>query len=216
MMRNPIFRHARAALTLAIAVALPAAASAQVGRNLGLLEPNLATKEQLVTVPGVDGAIADAIIAGRPYLDNLALDKVLATKLGKEQRTAAYGKLWTPLNLNAASADEILLIPQVGSRMLREFQEYKPYDGLARFHREIGKYVDDTELARLEQYVYVPMDLNTASDADILTIPGLGSRMLREFKEYRPYTGMEQFRREIGKYVDRNEVARLERYVVIR
>ena len=40
--------------------------------------------------------------------------------------------------------------------------------------------------------------------------------MLREFKEYRPYSRIEQFRREIGKYVDDDEVARLERYVEIR
>lgn len=210
-------RRDRTILPLAAVLALFVASSgeAQVGKNLGLLEPNLATKEQLVTVPGVDGALADAIIAGRPYLDNLALDKVLA-KLSAEQRTAVYGKLWTPLNLNTASREEILLIPGTGPRMLREFLEYRPYDGLARFHREIDKYVDDAELARLEQYVFVPIDLNTASDADILTIPGVGNRMLREFREYRPYENIEKFRREIGKYVDRNEVARLERYVMIR
>jgi radical SAM superfamily enzyme with C-terminal helix-hairpin-helix motif len=87
---------------------------------------------------------------------------------------------------------------------------------LAQFEREIGKYVDQTELARLTQYVYVRVDLSTASDEAILSIPGVGSRMLREFKEYRPYTAMAQFEREIGKYVDANEVARLARYVEIR
>ena len=40
--------------------------------------------------------------------------------------------------------------------------------------------------------------------------------MLHEFKEYRPYTYIEQFRREIGKYVDETEVARMERFVTIR
>ena len=44
----------------------------------------------------------------------------------------------------------------LGNRMLREFKEYRPYTSLAQFHREIGKYVDATELARLEQYVSVP------------------------------------------------------------
>jgi len=34
--------------------------------------------------------------------------------------------------------------------------------------------------------------------------------------EYRPYTSIEQFRREIGKYVDKDELARLERYVAVR
>jgi radical SAM superfamily enzyme with C-terminal helix-hairpin-helix motif len=99
--------------------------------------------------------------------------------------------------------------------MLREFKEYRPYANLAVFHREIDKYVDDAELARLEQYVFVPINLNTASDADIQTIPGLGARMLREFKEYRPYKQIEQFRREIGKYVSKEEVARFERYVTL-
>jgi DNA uptake protein ComE-like DNA-binding protein len=64
--------------------------------------------------------------------------------------------------------------------------------------------------------VFVPVKLNSASDADILSIPGTGPRMLREFKEYRPYSNIEQFRREIGKYVSKEEVARFERYVVVQ
>jgi len=62
----------------------------------------------------------------------------------------------------------------------------------------------------------VPININTATDAEILKIPGVGPRMLREFKEYRPWTSIAQFRREIGKYVDKAEVARLEQYIVIK
>ncbi|HEV7836848.1 MAG TPA: hypothetical protein VGO75_02180 [Gemmatimonadaceae bacterium] len=62
----------------------------------------------------------------------------------------------------------------------------------------------------------VPVNINTATDAEILAIPGVGPRMLREFKEYRPWTSVAQFRREIGKYVDKTEVARLEQYIVIK
>jgi len=57
------------------------------------------------------------------------------------------------------------------------------------------------------------IDLNNATDDEILAIPGVGKKMLHEFKEYRPYTSMEQWRREIGKYVDDEELARLEQYV---
>jgi radical SAM superfamily enzyme with C-terminal helix-hairpin-helix motif len=68
--------------------------------------------------------------------------------------------------------------------------------------------------------MFVRLNLNTASDEEILAIPGIGKRMLHEFKEYRPYKSMEQFRREIGKYIDRDkreaELARLERYVMIK
>ncbi|MEX2283909.1 MAG: hypothetical protein WEE89_15595 [Gemmatimonadota bacterium] len=189
--------------------------SAQVGKNnSGIIDPNLATKEQLMALPLVDAALADAIIKGRPYADMLELDRVIP--LNAQQKMEVYRKLFMPINLNTASRPEILLVPGAGTRMAREFAEYRPYDGLPRFRREIGKYVDAAEVARLEQYVFLPIDLNTASDADILTIPGLGSRMLHEFKEYRPYRSIEQFRREIGKYVSKDEVARLERYVFIK
>lgn len=104
------------------------------------------------------------------------------------------------------------MIPNAGPRMVREFFEYRPYKALAQWHREIDKYVDDSELARLEQYVFVPLDLNTASDEDILTIPGAGPRLVREVKEYRPYQSMEQFTREMRKYWDDKDVARLARY----
>jgi hypothetical protein len=39
--------------------------------------------------------------------------------------------------------------------------------------------------------------------------------MVHEFKEYRPWKTREQFIKEIGKYVDAKETARLWRFVVI-
>ena len=108
------------------------------------------------------------------------------------------------------------LVPGVGRRMAHEFEEYRPYKSMVQWRREIGKYVDDNELARLERYVFVPLELNSASEEDILTIPGVGRRMAHEFEEYRPYKSMNHWRREIGKYVDDNELARLERYVFLK
>jgi DNA uptake protein ComE-like DNA-binding protein len=210
------------ATTLALAFCAAAAglrgtgtAHAQVGRTAGIRDVNLASEKDLLAVPNVTPAIAQAIVSGRPFASVTALDTLLRRSLKPDQLKQVYGQLFVPVNLNTASREEILLIPGVGDRMLHEFLEYRPYKTLSQFHREIGKYVDDKELARLEQYVFVPVNLNTASDADILSIPGLGPRMLHEFKEYRPYKNIEQFRREIGKYVDKNEVARLERYVTI-
>ena len=60
------------------------------------------------------------------------------------------------------------------------------------------------------------LTLNKAKAEEIILIPGVGPKMRHEFEEYRPYRNIEQFRREIGKYVDEKEVARLERYVSIR
>ena len=63
--------------------------------------------------------------------------------------------------------------------------------------------------------MFIPLNLNTAGEAEILLIPGVGKRMAHEFEEYRPYRNIEQFRKEIGKYVNQQEVARLERYVTL-
>ena len=207
-------------LIASLGVALVASAGparAQVGKSVTVVDANTIAEADLAKLPGMTPASAKSLVGKRPFLTVTALDQALtAAGLTREQITALYGRIFIHINLNTASKDEILLIPGVGQRMLHEFEEYRPYAALAVFHREIDKYVDDTELARLEQYVFVPIDLNTASDADFLTIPGLGNRMLREFKEYRPYDGIERFRREIGKYVSKEEVARLERYVTIK
>lgn len=186
----------------------------QVGQSQ-LVNPDLASEKDLLALPHMNAAIVKNILEQRPFLQMADLHALLAKSLNKDQLAELYGKMFVQINLNSASQDEILMIPGTGSRMLREFREYRPYKTLAQFRKEIGKYVDQKELARLEQYVFVPVHLNAASDEDILSIPGAGKRMLREFKEYRPYANLEQFRKEIGKYVDKKEVARLERYVTL-
>jgi len=209
----------RILLIAALGIGLAASARpahAQVGKSVTIADANIIGEADLAKLPGVTPAIAKGLVGKRPFLSVTALDQFLTgAGLTREQITTLYGRIFIHINLNTAPREEILLIPGVGNRMLHEFEEYRPYAALAVFHREIDKYVDDAELARLEQYVFVPINLNTASDADILTIPGLGNRMLREFKEYRPYKAIEQFRREMGKYVSKEEVARLERYVTI-
>ena len=84
-----------------------------------------------------------------------AFDAALSKVLGEAQRKELYGRLFVRIDLNRATRDEIMLIPGAGSRMAHEFEEYRPYKSMEQFRREIGKYVDKTELARLEQYVSV-------------------------------------------------------------
>ena len=202
-------------LALVIGTFVAGPAAAQVGKSVTIVDANIASEKELSGMPHMTAALVKAVMDARPFQSVTELDKVLGQSLSAEQRKELYGRLFVHLNLNTCTKEEIMLIPNAGARMVREFFEYRPYKALAQFHREIDKYVDDAELARLEQYVFVPIDLNTANDADILTIPGSGPRLLREFKEYRPYKSMEQFRREMGKYWDKKEVARLERYVTI-
>jgi len=182
----------------------------------GLLDPNVATSEELRALPGVGEELAAAIQEARPFADATALDAFLAGKgLAEEARQAVYAEAFVHVNLNTADDEELMLIPGVGKRMAHEFEEYRPWKSWAQFEKEIGKYVDEDEVARLQQYFFIPLDLNKASEADFMTIPGVGKKMAHEFDEYRPWKSKRQFEKEIGKYVDEKEVARLWRYVVI-
>ena len=202
-------------LLIAATALIAGLAPAQAGKNDSVANPNLASKEDLMKVQGINAALADAIIAARPHLNMLSVDKVLKAGSYAGQTAEIYKVLFVPINLNKTTREEIMLVPGMGARMAHEFEEYRPYENMAEFRKEIGKYVDAAEVARLEQFVFVPIDLNSASGDDILTIPGVGNRMKHEFEEYRPYKNIEQFRKEIGKYVNEAEVARLERFVVI-
>jgi len=196
------------------AIALPA--HAQVGKSQGVVDANTASEKDLLAMPHMNAEIVKAIMDKRPFESITDLNKLLLEqKLTPEQATAFYAKAFVHINLNTASSEEIMLIPGAGRKMAHEFHEYRPWKSWAQFDKEIGKYAGKDEVARLAQYGFIPINLNTASDEDILSIPGVGQKMLHEFKEYRPYKSMEQFNKEIGKYVDAKEVKRLARYVTV-
>jgi DNA uptake protein ComE-like DNA-binding protein len=180
-----------------------------------MTEPNVADEKELMKLPHLNPALVKGILEHRPFANMVELNKFLSQTLDNKQLSELYARMFLPLNLNTATREEIMLIPGMGNRMVREFLEYRPYTAIAQFRKEIGKYVDDKEVARLEQYVFVPINLNTASDETLLSIPGANPQLLRALKESRPYKDMEQFRREIAKSVSAKEAARLERYFVI-
>ena len=204
-------------LALVVLALALAPLEAQVGRSVGLLDANRATQQELMTVPGLNPDLVKAIIDKRPFANVTEFATALTPALTKAQLTEVYGKIFVHVNLNTATDEEILSIPAAQpNRVLREFKEYRTYKSLAVFHREMRKYWDEAEVSRLEQYVFVPVNLNTATDEEILSIPAAQSnRVLREFKEYRPYTSMDQFHREMRKYWDEKEVNRLQRYVTL-
>jgi len=210
---KPRFWLTLASVTLSLSIA--SAPSAQVGRHQGMAEPNVADEKELVKLPHLKPDLVKGILERRPFANMMELHKLLSPSLDAKQLNELYTKMFLQMNLNTAAREEIMLIPGMGNRMVREFLEYRPYTALTQFRKEIGKYVDDKEVARLEQYVFVPINLNTASDETLSSIPGATPQLIRTIKELRPYKDMQQFRREIAKSVDAKEAARLERYFVI-
>lgn len=139
----------------ATAVAPAPTAAAPAASSGTLIDPESASREELMSVQGMDSTTAEAIIAARPIEDMTEVDAILAGSMDEAQREQVYATLWKPIDLNTASDEEILLIPRIGDRMLHEFKEYRPYTQIEQFRREMGKYVDDAEVARMERYVEV-------------------------------------------------------------
>ena len=121
------------------------------------LNPNRANAAQLrAAAPFLTPALALEIVAKRPYKTQADLAKVVAGKVAEAQIPALYAAVFVPISLNNATREEIMLIPGMTRRMAHEFEEYRPYKDLAQFDREIGKYVNPPEVARLRSYVTLP------------------------------------------------------------
>jgi len=86
---------------------------------------------------------------------------------------------------------------------------------MEKLHALLSASLSEEQLTAVYARLFLPVNVNTASKEVIGLIPGVGKRMTHEFEEYRPYKAFAQFRREIGKYVSKEEVARLEQYVFV-
>ena len=178
---------------------------------LEVLNANLATKSDFVAL-GLSEEVVQKLLAARPFLSMADFNSIIESENTEE----LFKKIFVPFNLNTTDEKDFKMIPGVGDKMAHEFEEYRPYTSILQFKREIGKYVDEQEVARYLDYVFVPVELNTSSEDDVKALHGIGKKMTHEFLEYRPYENLAQFRKEIGKYVDDKELSRLERFVYLK
>lgn len=120
----------------------------------------------------------------------------------------------TKLNLNTVTGDELLnTIPGFGDRMVREFQEYRPYISIQQFRREIGKYVDDAQVADYEQYVYVPVDVNESDAETLKQLPGVDDAIAEELMAARPYDSNDAFLAKLAELVSPEDAAAASGYL---
>jgi DNA uptake protein ComE-like DNA-binding protein len=113
----------------------------------------------------------------------------------------------TRVNLNTASADEFLAtVPGLGDRMVREFQEYRPYISIQQFRKEIGKYVDESQVTAYEKYVYVPIAINDADAETLQQIPGLDATEAESLISGRPYATVDDFLSRLSTSVSADEL----------
>jgi DNA uptake protein ComE-like DNA-binding protein len=139
----------------------------------------------------------------------------LVCAVGLSAQTAAPA-MQPILDANTATEAQLLKAPHMNAAVVKAVVAGRPYKSIVDLNKVLLAQKLTAEQARaFYADVFIPINLNTATDEEILLIPGMGKRMLHEFKEYRPWKTTAQFDKEIGKYVDQKEVKRLARYVRI-
>lgn len=151
-------------------------------------------------------------LVGTACSSEQAADEPMEMDATAEMRSARPGLL----NANHATSEQLASVEELGQAAADAILAAQPFDRAADLHAVVSAHVAEDGFDAVYSTLWVPIDLNTATGDEILLIPGVGARMQHEFEEYRPYTSMAQFRREIGKYVDDEEVERLAQYVEVR
>jgi hypothetical protein len=130
---------------------------AETFATAALINPNTADADVIAAIPGVDAELAQQVISGRPYATPSALHAVIKDAVDENQLKAIYSAMFVTVDLNTGSNADYQLIPTSLSpgKLAHEFEEYRPYDSMEQFSREMSKYVSAEEVAFLPRYVTI-------------------------------------------------------------
>ena len=117
------------------------------------------------------------------------------------------------LNLNAATESDLLTIPGMTTRMVHEFQEYRPYQSITQFRKEMSKYVAAPVIADYEKYVYVPISQNGSDPATLQQIPGIDAAEAAALIAGRPYATPEAFEAKLAEKLTPDELVVAKTYI---
>lgn len=126
-----------------------------IASNLPLVDPNTADAELLGEIKGLDSAAVEAIIAARPFNTPGELHAAIGSLLGEDTLKNVYRVMFVKIGLNSATDADMRLIPSslTPAKLAHEIEEYRPYESIDQFQREMSKYVSAEEVQNLTRYV---------------------------------------------------------------
>ena len=98
---------------------------------------------------------AAEMVAARPFKTPSDMDKAIGDALDDEGRKSVYAHVFIKVGLNSGAEEDYKLIPSTMSagKLAHEFEEYRPYESMEDFTREMAKYVSAEEVAYLARFV---------------------------------------------------------------
>lgn len=131
------------------------AAASMAFPTVPLIDPNSASEAALAAVPGLPESAVAAIVSARPFATPGALHAAISGIVGEEVIVGVYEYMFVKVGLNSGAEEDYQLIPSTmpARRLAHEFEEYRPYESIEQFQREMSKYVSDEEVTYLTRYV---------------------------------------------------------------
>ena len=123
-----------------------------------LIDPNTASLEELSVISGLSADKAQAIIDNRPFATPTEMHIAIGgDNMSPEELFTIYSAVFVKVNLNSGANQDFQLVPTTLSarKLAHEFEEYRPYEKMDDFSREMKKYVSPKEVTFLERFVEV-------------------------------------------------------------
>lgn len=122
-----------------------------------LIDPNTATQAQLAAIPGLSETAVQTVLDQRPFATQAALHAAIGAGMTPADQFNVYSAMFIKMDLNTADAADMMLVPTTMSpkRLAHEFEEYRPYETMDDFRREMQKYVSEQEVAFYERFVTI-------------------------------------------------------------
>ncbi|NNC77952.1 MAG: hypothetical protein HKN77_08310 [Woeseiaceae bacterium] len=120
-----------------------------------LIDPNTASEEVLAGIEGLPEAAVAAVLTTRPFATPGEMHAAIGELLTDEQQKQVYARMFVKVGLHSGADEDYRLIPSSmpAGKLAHEFEEYRPYESIAQFRREMSKYVSEEEVAYLARFV---------------------------------------------------------------
>ncbi len=122
------------------------------------------------------------------------------------------------LDPNTATEAELSAVPGLSEALVSAIVSGRPYATPSDLHAVVSVSTSEAEQHTIYGLLFVQVGLNSGAEEDYKLVPSTMSprKLAHEFEEYRPYKSMDQFKREMAKYVSDAKVAYLSRYVTLQ
>lgn len=185
---------------------------------------NSATAAQLMGIPGADERTVRALLTQRPYRSITQAQEAVRQGNTASELSTLVAYLFVPVDSQQADAATLQQLPGVTAEIAAGVIAARPYADTAAFLHTLRSEISPELLAAATTFLapdagatasWLKYNLNTASDAQLLAIPGVDEAMARAFAASRPYSSIAQFRTELTAINAAADLASLERYLFV-